>query len=58
VASVRANVRADHDCEILECLITTTSNEKAALKSLWKKMRKHGQLQALATNTDILTFLP
>ncbi|NDW53459.1 IS6 family transposase [Aliiroseovarius sp. PrR006] len=40
----------DHEGEVLESYVTKTRNKKAALKSLRKAMRKHGQPEVIVTD--------
>jgi len=40
----------DHEGEVLESFVTKTRDEKAALKSLKKAMRKHGCSEVIVTD--------
>ena len=40
----------DHEGEVLESFVTKTRDKKAALKFLWKAMRKHGKPEAIVTD--------
>ena len=40
----------DHEGEVLESFVTKTRDKKAALKFLWKLLRKHRQPEAIVTD--------
>ena len=40
----------DHEGEVLEAFVSKTRDKKAALKSLSKLMRRHGQAEELVTD--------